>query len=149
MIIIFVCHDPPLAGQFKSLFPSSLEANVVFWCPPIPLLCDCCSPCFYIVTISTSTTKCFSQFSFMRQIIKRVAKCMNALNSDILEEAVTLHSNMHDIGDQVVHYFATNRHHSNFSTSQLHVKYIPFLSDIPLCHRQCRCKLNMCVSCFI
>ncbi len=36
---------------------------------------------------------------------------------------------------------------SNFSTSQLHVKYIPFLSDIPLCQRQCRCKPNMCISC--
>lgn len=61
------------------------------------VLCDWCWPCFYIVTISTSTTKCFSQFPFMRQIINRVAKCMNALNFDISEEAA-LHSNMHDTG---------------------------------------------------
>lgn len=57
---------------------------------------------------------------------------MNALNFDISDEAVAPHSNMHDIGDKVVHYFATNRH-SGISTSQLHVKYIPLLSDIPLC----------------
>lgn len=44
----------------------------------------------------------------MQQIIKTVAKCMNALNFDILEEAVALHSNMHDIGNKMVHYFATN-----------------------------------------
>lgn len=61
---------------------------------------------------------------------------MNALNFDILDEAVAPHSNMHDIGDKVVHYFATNQHHSDFSTSQLHVNYIPLLSDIPLRQRQ-------------
>ncbi len=149
MIIIFVCHDPPLAGQFKSLFPSNGGTNAVFWIPPLHFLCDWCWPCFYIVTISTSTTKCFSPFSFMRQIIKRVAKCMNALNFDILDEVATLHFNMHDIGDEVTHYFATNQHHSNFSTSRLHMKHIPFLSGIPLRQRQCRCKPNMCISCFM
>lgn len=57
---------------------------------------------------------------------------------ELLDKAAALHSNMHDIGDEVVHYFATNRHHSNLSTSQLHVKYIPFPSDIPLRQRPCR-----------
>lgn len=66
---------------------------------------------------------------------------MNALNSDVLDEAAALHSNVHDIGDNTVHYFATNQHHSNFSTSQLCAKYIPFLSDIPLRQRQRRSKV--------
>lgn len=147
MIIIFVCHDPPLAGQFKVYFPRKEEQMLCFKIPLIHFLCNWCWPCFYIVTISTSTTKCFSQFPFMRQIIKRVAKCMNALNFDILDEAVALHSNMHDIGDEVAHYFATNQHYSNFSTSRLHMKYIPFLSDIPLRQRPCRSKPNVCFIC--
>lgn len=61
---------------------------------------------------------------------------MNALNSDILDEAAALHFNMHDIGDEMVHYFATNQHHSDFSW--LHMKYIPLLSDIPLRQRVIR-----------
>lgn len=63
---------------------------------------------------------------------------MNALNFDILEEAVAQNYNMHEIGDQVVHYFATHLHHSDFSASLLPVKYIPYLSDIPLCQRRNR-----------
>lgn len=39
---------------------------------------------------------------------KRVAKCMNALNFDISDEAVALHYNMHETGDKVVRYFAAN-----------------------------------------
>lgn len=39
----------------------------------------------------------FSQFPFLQQIIKRVAKCMNALNVYILDKAATLHPYMHDI----------------------------------------------------
>lgn len=70
---------------------------------------------------------------------------MNALNSDILDEAAALHFNMHDVWDETVHYFATNQHDSNFS--QLHMKYIPLLSDIPLRQRACRNKPNMCISC--
>lgn len=42
---------------------------------------------------------------------------MNALNFDILDEAVALHYNMHETGDKVVHYFAANPHHSNLSAS--------------------------------
>lgn len=30
MIIIFVCHDPPLVGQFQSLFPSNGGRNAAF-----------------------------------------------------------------------------------------------------------------------
>lgn len=66
---------------------------------------------------------------------------MNALNSDVLDEAAALHSNVHDIGDDTVHYFATNQHHSNFATSQLRTTYIPFLSDIPLRQRQRRSEV--------
>lgn len=66
--------------------------------PLMNLLYDWCWPCFYIVFISTSTTKCFfSQFPFLQQIIKRVAKCMNALNVYILDKAATLHPYVHDI----------------------------------------------------
>lgn len=61
---------------------------------------------------------------------------MNALNFDILDEAAALHLNMHDIGDEMVHYFATNQHHSDFS--RLRMKNIPFLSDIPLRQRASR-----------
>lgn len=64
---------------------------------------------------------------------------------ELLDEAAALHPNMHDIGDETVHYFAPNRHHSDLSTSQLHVKYIPLLSDIPLRQRQSRS--NVCISC--
>lgn len=60
-IIQRVCHDPPRVGQCKSLFPSSgREQMLRFWIPPSYSLRDWCWPCFYIVTISTSTTKCFS-----------------------------------------------------------------------------------------
>lgn len=34
---------------------------------------------------------------------------MNALNFDILDETVALHSYMHDIGDKVIHYFAKKK----------------------------------------
>lgn len=44
----------------------------------------------------------FPQFPFLQQIIKRVAKCMNALNVYILDKAATLHPYMHDIWVVVV-----------------------------------------------
>lgn len=34
---------------------------------------------------------------------------MNALNFDILDETVALHSYMHDIGDKVIHYFVKKK----------------------------------------
>lgn len=71
---------------------------------------------------------------------------MNALNFDILAEAVALHSNMHDIGNKV---YITLQQISIIATSQpvLHMKYIPLLSDIPLRQRPYKSQPNMCISC--
>lgn len=104
MIIIFVRRGPSLAGE-RLLHWKMEEQNAMFQIPLVNLLYDRCLPCFYIVSISTSTTKCFlSPFPFSQNKLdksttkKRVAKCMKALNVYFMDNAATLHSYMHDIG---------------------------------------------------
>lgn len=104
MIIIFVRRGPSLAGE-RLLHWKMEEQNAMFQIPLVNLLYDQCLPCFYIVSISTSTTKCFLSPSPPRKTNwakiqkKRVAKCMMALNVYIMDNAATLHSYMHDIGE--------------------------------------------------
>lgn len=43
---------------------------------------------------------------------------MNALNFDILDETVALHSYMHDIGDKVIHYFVKKKKNLRHSFSK-------------------------------
>lgn len=91
----------------------------------------------------------FSWLFFMPQNIKKKScqmhECLELWH--FLEEAAAQNYNMHEIGEQVVHYFATLPHHSDFLASRLHVKHIPYLSGIPLRQRRSRSQTNMFVSC--
>lgn len=122
--------------------------------PMMNLLYDWCWPCFYIVFISTSTTKCFfSPVSLLATDHKKscqMHECLERLHFGQSSDSTSLHA-WHlgggGRGDGVV---VRGQHislqwfniHSNFSTSQLHVKYVPFLSGIPLRQRLCRCEPN-------
>lgn len=73
----------------------------------------------YIVTISMSTTKCFF-LTFLHATKHKKKELPNAWmpwTLTFLEEAAAQNYNMHEIGEQVVHYFATLPHHSDFSAS--------------------------------
>lgn len=82
----------------------------------------------------------FSWLFFMPQNIKKkeLPNAWMPCTLTFLEEAAAQNYNMHEIGEQVVHYFATLPHHSDFSASRLHVKHIPYLSGIPLRQRRSR-----------
>lgn len=139
MIVISVCHDPPLVGQFQKFI--SLEwkrrnaallnssKSFVVWLMLAMLL--------HYDYIIIHHKVLFPVFLHATNHRKELPNAWMPWTFDVLEEAAALHSIMHDAGDEAVRYFATNQHHRNLSTSQLHMKLIPFLSDIPLHQRQC------------
>lgn len=135
MIIIFVRRGPSLAGE-RLLHWKMEEQNAMFQIPLVNLLYDQCLPCFYIVSISTSTTKCFLSPSPLSQ---------NKLGKNTKKKSCQMHDGLERLhygqcsnstflhawhrGGKVFpppRQFAAHRHRSNsLNTSWLHVTYIP------------------------
>lgn len=138
--IIFVCLRPALVGQFLSLFLSTGGANGTFWVPLIPLLCDWRWSCFlHCDDINVHHKVLFPDFSSCHKTSKKeLPNAWMPWTLTFLEEAAAQNYNMHEIGEQVIHYSATLPHHSDLSASRLHVKHIPYLSGIPLRQRRSR-----------
>lgn len=135
MIIIFVRRGPSLAGE-RLLHWKMEEQNAMFQIPLVNLLYDQCLPCFYIVSISTSTTKCFlSPFPFSQNKLDKNTKKKELPNAwrpwtftlwtvQQLYIRTCMTSGRQSLPP--ARQFAVRRHRSNsLNTSRLHVTYIP------------------------